>query len=1201
MIQWGVSGEALQTRRRRGGTVAAEGTRYQRLYAQMRVLSMLEGDTNIAAVRWESSQDVDLFLADGREQYIQVKNEAGAKLTLNALVSILASFALDMIDSNGADLRFLLVANAGTLDDATERLRDGALTDFDLKKTAGIVREEDPILRALTEAELQDLIRKLASRIDFNVPAGHAEGGIHSFESFARNYLINYGVRFDQVKPLINEVYRLVETRGEISREQLLLMVAPSVLKSGKASMEPGVDTRFVNRPKLVEQAALGLFRANHKHVSLFGMGGSGKTQLAAALANDERCGGQFPDGILWCVLGQTPNLPAVINALIVELDGAPVAGDADNCAASLRSMLAKKNCLLVVDDAWTAQDLMHFVPGHGLTRVLATCRDRKVVDGTASEIVDVGMMTESEALELLHSRHTGDTDFDHVGATRFAERVGRLPLALSLGAARANQGSTYSQILEDLEESEASIQALDADFGEVRAEDPETRRQLSLEACFDMSVRRLNPDVRAALLSLALMPEDATVSAAEAAWIPDLSNADTAQRYMALLVRASLVLERGSRPDTSWYLHDLIRDYLRAAYSPSRAGRPPLGASGPLQGAHSDFIDRCGRAGGGRWADVPGISYLDRHLTWHAEMGQRVEVADEVLSQQRDKHPLWLRRLQAKGETALFLADTERSARLGHNLVQRGEQVLDGMRMVARAAVARSCVVSKANKVPPPLAARLVAEGRWPYREAYSIASLAEGLGKVWTLGRIQPYVGGTEREQLEKVIFEELQRTLFVLAENSSLEAVVPHASPAFRKRIFAHASSKSAATHALVLSHLVPYEPSMRHEWLSDFAARTFSSDADEVRAYTTLLENGVAPPPASVSRLMDLFPKVETKVALSLLSCLLPLLPERVQEGVIGVLFAAGDPSNILLPVVQSSLPLGLTALHRLRHHAHSAKDPVTKAWMLGATLHVIAASERSKATDEALSLIRALPNSDWRKAQALMSVDRVVAVEVRADLQSEAWNIAQTAGLGNLGVSNFKSLCKNLTAGAQAHATSILEGESPRTKVFALPSLIAASSGEAADKQVRMLADATRSHGGYGDLTECIDRISSVHLDLLYDACTALRTPGISLSESKNQRRGVSEKDLQATVVRAWREKTRPPSAARMFLADKRRGDGVELSAVECAAVLVSASDLGVPQLANLFEQLAPHLRAHFSEEEISDLEQTIAFTFAVYD
>ncbi len=62
MIQWGVRGEALQTRRRRGGNVAAEGTRYQRLYALMRVLSMLEEGSNIAAVRWESSQDVDLFV-----------------------------------------------------------------------------------------------------------------------------------------------------------------------------------------------------------------------------------------------------------------------------------------------------------------------------------------------------------------------------------------------------------------------------------------------------------------------------------------------------------------------------------------------------------------------------------------------------------------------------------------------------------------------------------------------------------------------------------------------------------------------------------------------------------------------------------------------------------------------------------------------------------------------------------------------------------------------------------------------------------------------------------------------------------------------------------------------------------------------------------------------------------------------------------
>ena len=44
--------------------------------------------------------------------------------------------------------------------------------------------------------------------------------------------------------------------------------------------------------------------------VALWGMGGVGKTVLAAALARDENVKGTFPDGVFWIHLGARPNLP---------------------------------------------------------------------------------------------------------------------------------------------------------------------------------------------------------------------------------------------------------------------------------------------------------------------------------------------------------------------------------------------------------------------------------------------------------------------------------------------------------------------------------------------------------------------------------------------------------------------------------------------------------------------------------------------------------------------------------------------------------------------------------------------------------------------------------------------------------------------------------------------------------------------------
>ncbi len=139
----------------------------------------------------------------------------------------------------------------------------------------------------------------------------------------------------------------------------------------------------------------------------------------------------------------------------------------------------------------------------------------------------------------------------------------------------------------------------------------------------------------------------------------------------------------------------------------------------------------------------------------------------------------------------------------------------------------------------------------------------------------------------------------------------------------------------------------------------------------------------------------------------------------------------------------------------------------------------------------------------------------------------------------------------------------------------------------------------RSHGSYADLTLCIDRISSQQLDLLYDACTALSTPRIAFTTYQSHYNVATKAESQAKVRKAWREKTRPPSAARLHqeLETPNKGD---LSLADCAAVLVSASGVGVRQLAELFERLAPNLLGHFTDDQIAELERTIGLTFEVY-
>ena len=52
------------------------------------------------------------------------------------------------------------------------------------------------------------------------------------------------------------------------------------------------------------------------------GMGGIGKTVLAAALAHDSEVRQAFPDGIYWLTVGQKPNLLDLQNQLLRQLTG---------------------------------------------------------------------------------------------------------------------------------------------------------------------------------------------------------------------------------------------------------------------------------------------------------------------------------------------------------------------------------------------------------------------------------------------------------------------------------------------------------------------------------------------------------------------------------------------------------------------------------------------------------------------------------------------------------------------------------------------------------------------------------------------------------------------------------------------------------------------------------------------------------------
>ena len=86
------------------------------------------------------------------------------------------------------------------------------------------------------------------------------------------------------------------------------------------------------------------------------GMGGSGKTVLAAAVARDPRILTHFA-AVAWVTFGQKPSLPVLQRLILTQLGGtAPADADEEVLLEALRAAAADRKVLLVIDDAWQVE-----------------------------------------------------------------------------------------------------------------------------------------------------------------------------------------------------------------------------------------------------------------------------------------------------------------------------------------------------------------------------------------------------------------------------------------------------------------------------------------------------------------------------------------------------------------------------------------------------------------------------------------------------------------------------------------------------------------------------------------------------------------------------------------------------------------------------------------------------------------------------
>ncbi|NEO39320.1 MAG: hypothetical protein F6J90_24470 [Moorea sp. SIOASIH] len=478
----------------------------------------------------------------------------------------------------------------------------------------------------------------------------------------------------------------------------------------------PPLPPYYVERPEVSEQLKQILLseetaKAGTLVVSaIYGLGGIGKSTLAAALAHDSEVQSHFTDGIFWATLGQQPDSLSVLSSWIQQLgDYDFKAINIDSASLQLRTLLSDKKALLVVDDVWHPDHVEPFrVAGDGC-RVLVTTREAQVKDAIP---YDLDVMTPNQSLELLTAFFNNDlTNQELEYAENLAKTVGYLPLALELAAAQVMDGLSWQDLLGELEDLIVGVEALDRLKAEEEPSDAK-RKNYSLVASFNLSLKGLFEDDRLKNFAwLGILPEDViiTESMATTLWDCNLVEAKDTLRY--LRQKALLLPGVSTTPETNYRLHDLLHDLAR------RLVQSELGLSIPS--AHQQLLERYQtKTEKGLWHTLPDDGYIYNYLTWHLEKAKKINEIHQLLKEETPAGDNgWYWQCERQGNTANFIKDVSRAWAIA--AANFTENPTESISLQCRYALITTSLNSLAGNIPPKLMAVLVEKEIWTPAQA--------------------------------------------------------------------------------------------------------------------------------------------------------------------------------------------------------------------------------------------------------------------------------------------------------------------------------------------------------------------------------------------------------------------------------------------------------------------------------------------------
>lgn len=305
--------------------------------------------------------------------------------------------------------------------------------------------------------------------------------------------------------------------------------------------------------------------------ISLEGMGGSGKTTLAAQVVGQDITNILFPSGVFWLTVGRDrigERLSSYICDVVQALTGTHfAANDLAVASAALIDVLSglTKSVLLVLDDVWMDEQVIHLLRGGVNVSRLVISRNKLGVLRSAHRL-ELSMMSWNEAVEMLFIDISSDVRhslgnnllnalilFSHCWPVLIAILNAALKENIRSGASLAEVADWLVGLLR-----RSGPTALDKNLS--------VSVEKSVEATLGATLELINDEAKEMFYSLCIFDEDVVIPdhLIFAYWMRRYNlEEDECSRILGMLTHLRLIgmYWSGGRPGR--VLHDVLRDFI--------------------------------------------------------------------------------------------------------------------------------------------------------------------------------------------------------------------------------------------------------------------------------------------------------------------------------------------------------------------------------------------------------------------------------------------------------------------------------------------------------------------------------------------------------------------------------------------------------------------------------------------------------------